>query len=382
VVPAAGDEEVALASVSPMSGKPKQKITYIETMRGFACLLLVFYHVIGTNETRGLHLPDDHFLHVFNTVVGTVRMPLFSYFSGFVFAAVVLSFEQWKGKVSAKVRRLLVPFVVVGSVHYFLQSLTTTPEMQYYETFYLTYDHFWFLQATFTIMLAHLTLSWVLKGNGVHAAQIIFAVGVTGTLAFEHQQLPFFSFYMALYLAPFFTGGHLLHHYLVKWNEQPTDRRRTVVATITTAVLVAAYALETAIAMKAVTLDHYTFKAFLMLLALGTCFFFAIVRFNSPFLIYIGDKSYTIYLFHVIFAASAREVLMRLIPTIDPLWLIPPIFLVGIGGPMVLQWLILKHPVSAYLFLGLKLRPKPRQELAGAGGAIAVPTPATAQPSG
>src|SRR3712207_9559277 len=62
------------------------------------------------------------------------------------------------------------------------------------------------------------------------AAQVLFGLGVAGTLIFEHAQLPFFSFYMALYLMPFFTGGHLLHHYLVKWNEQPTDRRRIVIA--------------------------------------------------------------------------------------------------------------------------------------------------------
>src|SRR5262249_5657705 len=152
---------------------------------------------------------------------------------------------------------------------------------------------------------------------------------------FEHAQLPFFSFYMALYLGPFFFGGHLLHHYLVKWNEQPTDRTRVVVASITIVVLASAFAIETAVAMEAITLEHYTLKAFLLLLALTTCFFFAVVRFNSPLLIWIGDKSYAIYLFHVMFMAALRAVLVRLFPTVDPLWFLVPIFVIGLGGPIL-----------------------------------------------
>jgi peptidoglycan/LPS O-acetylase OafA/YrhL len=343
-----------------MPGKPKQKIAYIETMRGFACLLLVFYHVVGSTPGSGLEFPEGHFLHIFNAVVGNVRMPLFSYFSGFVFAAAVLSFAQWKGKVGAKVRRLLVPLVVVGSLHYFLQSLITTPNRPYHEIFYLGYDHFWFLQATFIIMLSHLTLSWALRGNGVLAAQILFVVCVCGSIVFTKTDFPYFSFYMALYLGPFFYGGHLLHHYLVRWNEQPTDRTRIVLSVAVSLVLVGAYAVTTAIVTGDLVLDPTIRSIFLMAMALTTCFFFFVVRFNSPFLIYIGDKSYAIYLFHVIYAAATREVLVRAFPDADPLLLIAPIFIVGLVAPMLTQWLILKSPITAYLFLGLKLKPKPK----------------------
>jgi uncharacterized membrane protein len=63
------------------------KILYVETLRGIACILLVSYHVIGDTSSNGLRLPDGDLFSFVNRMFIDVRMPLFSFISGFVFCA-------------------------------------------------------------------------------------------------------------------------------------------------------------------------------------------------------------------------------------------------------------------------------------------------------
>lgn len=63
----------------------KQKIE-IDTLRGFACILLVLLHVVGNTPGAGLTLPADHRLQGFNRWLAFVQIPLFAFISGFVCA--------------------------------------------------------------------------------------------------------------------------------------------------------------------------------------------------------------------------------------------------------------------------------------------------------
>src|SRR5688500_6001125 len=58
----------------------------IETMRGIACVLLVAFHVIGDSATAGIHVADDSGFRYFANSFQYVRMPLFSFISGVVYA--------------------------------------------------------------------------------------------------------------------------------------------------------------------------------------------------------------------------------------------------------------------------------------------------------
>ena len=58
----------------------------LDTLRGLACLLLVSYHVIGGDRETGLRLPDEHIAARINDFLALVRMPLFSFLSGMVYA--------------------------------------------------------------------------------------------------------------------------------------------------------------------------------------------------------------------------------------------------------------------------------------------------------
>ena len=58
----------------------------IDTLRGLASVLLVTYHVIGTGSDSGLRIPDGEPVQLFNDSLMYLRMPLFSFLSGFVYA--------------------------------------------------------------------------------------------------------------------------------------------------------------------------------------------------------------------------------------------------------------------------------------------------------
>ena len=60
---------------------------HLDTIRGLACLLLVTYHVVGPDRFTGMRVADGSF---YRTVLADgpllVRMPLFTFLSGFVYA--------------------------------------------------------------------------------------------------------------------------------------------------------------------------------------------------------------------------------------------------------------------------------------------------------
>lgn len=81
--------------------------TRVDTLRGIACLLLVAYHVIGGEEGRGLDVSSGSFLVWFSDSMAYLRMPLFTFLAGFVFAARPNLSSQTGRFMWGKVRRLL-----------------------------------------------------------------------------------------------------------------------------------------------------------------------------------------------------------------------------------------------------------------------------------
>jgi glucan biosynthesis protein C len=95
----------------------------IETLRGLACILLVAFHVIGEDNASGLHVADDSALRWYADSFAYLRMPLFTFISGYVYALRPLTaFDKWPQFLRGKTRRLLLPMFVVGT---FLAVLKT-----------------------------------------------------------------------------------------------------------------------------------------------------------------------------------------------------------------------------------------------------------------
>ena len=58
----------------------------IQSLRGLACLLLVGFHVVGVDSAAGLRFADDSLPRLATSLLIHVRMPLFTFLSGFVYA--------------------------------------------------------------------------------------------------------------------------------------------------------------------------------------------------------------------------------------------------------------------------------------------------------
>jgi fucose 4-O-acetylase-like acetyltransferase len=84
--------------------------------------LPVFYYIIGINQQTGIRIPEG-WLRDFNDVLAYIRMPLFTFLSGYVYA-----FRPFTGHtcqfIKGKARRLLLPMLVEDTLFAIIQSLT------------------------------------------------------------------------------------------------------------------------------------------------------------------------------------------------------------------------------------------------------------------
>ena len=197
---------------SPRSTRADTRRTDIDTLRAFACLALVSFHVVGDTPAAGLELPSEHWLQRLNATFVDIRMPLFSFLSGYVF--VVLAPKGALGawtlrRMAAKVRRLLLPLIVVGTLFWLVRSQMGGAQQSLWTIYVLPYAHFWYLQATILIMASFLGLIWAMGGQSRNAAWALFVGGLVLWLVVPRFDLNLFSYADALRLSFFFAAGFL-----------------------------------------------------------------------------------------------------------------------------------------------------------------------------
>jgi fucose 4-O-acetylase-like acetyltransferase len=93
--------------------RSKKKSLEIETLRGLACLLLVLYHVIGPLG-GGLKIDLGSPFRVLADSMVYVRMPLFTFISGYIYSIYKIRGNDFSAYFVGKVRRLIVPLFFVG----------------------------------------------------------------------------------------------------------------------------------------------------------------------------------------------------------------------------------------------------------------------------
>ena len=253
----------------------------------------------------------------------------------------------------AKMRRLLVPMACVGSLFWIARGMTGQVEQPLWSIFVLPYAHFWYLQATFLIMVAFILLAWLTGGRGYLAAAVLACVGVAGWLLMPRPAVDVFSMAGAMRLSPFFAAGYLSARGRV-WSrsrEREVQQRRTG-AVMLGLLLCCAMALATG----AVILPA-PWRSFAALgIGLGSCHALLMLRPSSTRMAWLGRRSYAIYLFHVFFTAGLHDMLLMVVPGLDPAILWPFGVVVGLAGPALLQDAILRRHTLSVLLLGLPLR--------------------------
>jgi surface polysaccharide O-acyltransferase-like enzyme len=270
----------------------------LDTLRGLACLLLVSYHVIGADRETGLRLADDHVAARINDFLALVRMPLFSFLSGMVYAM-----RPLRGGIgpfaSGKVRRLLVPMLVVGTGFALLQAAmsgTNGGVTEWHLLHVIPVAHYWFLESLFLIFMLTAVLE---RSRILDSAEGFLAVLLAAMVLHVWAPLPVhLGLKGATFLLPFFLLGVAARRFPALM----THPRLAVAIMIVPVVLMLNWAATNAPDPDAPGIERLTVSlcACLLLLRLGPA-----VR----WLAFIGAWSFGIYLFHPVFTAASRIVL-------------------------------------------------------------------------
>jgi glucan biosynthesis protein C len=308
----------------------------IDELRGVACLLLVSFHVIGHSSGVGMRLDENSLLPYLADSWIFVRMPLFTFISGLVYALRPVRREHLTDFYTKKFRRLGIPLLVVAPIFFVLQAITpgTTATPDWYEFLtipVLPYQHFWYLQALLLIFLLVGFLDamgWLLRPAvfaGVSAVAVVLNLTFADSL---EDQVDLFSVSRAAYLFPYFLLGVAFTRFHDTLASAPV--RLSAVAVLTVGTTIHQAALWDLIS---VNIDRTSVLGLLC----GASAALVLIRImpREPLFRIIGKHSYAIYLHHMFFQAACRIVLVRM--GADDWQVFVLATAGGCIGPMVLQ---------------------------------------------
>jgi glucan biosynthesis protein C len=351
-----------------MAKQKTSKDLNIETLRGLAILLMVLGHVIGYNSDLGLKVKDDSVWRFSYYILQYIRMPLFTVISGYVYAYKPLSrFPSTNKFIGRKINRLLFPLVVVGTLFFIVQYLTpgTNADVAIggiWRIYFFHYAHFWFLQGMMVVFLIIALLERYHILDSLKSSLICLVIFACIFLS-DQPHNDFFSLNEVPFLLTFFTLGLTL--------------KRFYDALFTKTTIIVAGVLFSCAMVYQLSLFSVPISAVLnnaLTLVIGACSCLLLIKFGpkNVKLIWLGNFSYAIYLFHVFGTAAARMILLKAHVSNNLVHVFGGMIL-GIGLPITLHMIVPRHSIFSLLFFGEKVTAKP--------GIVAAETnPAPTQP--
>ena len=310
----------------------------VDTLRGFACILLVAYHVIGATPESGLKLHEGMLRDV-NALLAYVRMPLFTFLSGLVYAWRPYT-ADWKQFIGGKIRRLIIPMLVVGTAFAVIQAGTpgTNNAIEDWRFLHLKpVGHFWFLESLFLVFLVLVPLEHFGVLNSRAGFFAVFLVACVADVA--RIGTPWLSILGAFYLFPFFLAGLYCTRFPLEL-KNPRTLGYLVLAIIVLVLIFFGSQFEESRRSPAA-----------LVIGMLSCLALYLTRPKLHWLAAIGFYSYSIYLFHVFFTAVSRIVLSK--GGLTEIWLLFILgTLAGIAGPVVVEIIASRHNLSRILLLG------------------------------
>ncbi len=317
----------------------------IETLRGFACLLLVAFHVVGGDSLVGMHVADSSWWRTIADLGKPVRMPLFAFLSGYVFIASVGSKSELIEFLRKRTMRLGLPLLTVSPLFALLSCAvgstfcTASPS----QILLYPYAHYWFLQAN---LILALLVAPVIYLSGMHRKQatlavfalacVLYAVGAANTWTL-------FAISDAIALFPFLALGLVFRH----WSIASLLNQAAVRALILATMAILAMALW---GIHGIPWDARTTQ---LALSLFLCIFLFFAMPAQSLLAWLGTYSYAIYLFHPVFSSAVRRLLLAVVPTTPSPLLFTIGLLFGVLLPVLLQKLLRQTPLANLLFFGI-----------------------------
>jgi peptidoglycan/LPS O-acetylase OafA/YrhL len=318
----------------------KKRNIHIDTLRGIACLLLVSYHVIGGTCDQGLRIDHGPYRDASDILV-YIRMPLFTFISGIVYAYRPFSGDT-KKFITGKLRRLIVPMLVIGTAFALMQANiqgTHDSVQNWYLLHILPVAHFWFIESLFLVFLVMIPLESFRVLQSIKGFILAFLAATL--LYLSNIDTNYFSITGAIYLFPYFLSGLALERFSIL--EKLDQKVGYVLIGLVTAVL-------TLVAFDMIEITSK--RAFLaLIIGIVSCMALLIIKLKSSFLARIGYYSYAIYLYHIFFTAGSR-ILLNKLGVYDVTAVLFLSIVLGIGGPILLEKLFDGTNLTRILFLG------------------------------
>jgi glucan biosynthesis protein C len=350
----------------------------VQTMRGLACLLLVAFHAIGSTGASGLHVADDSAYRLFTNLFVHVRMPVFTFLSGLVYAWRPLRAGDERRFMGKKLRRLGVPFIVASTLLYALHTLMhhRVPPLSGAWTIYVfPYWHMWFVQALLLVFIALIALEWLgaLTTFPRFLAVFVAAVALYAVAPFEAHNI--MGVHNATYLFPFFLCGLGAHRFRGQLRSRPA-------LSATLLCLAVAQGLHTyqVLTGSPAPIDPVAHRSALNLLigmSASLCALEMLPRVSV--LERIGASSYPIYLYHSLFIATVL-VLAVAYPAAPTGLLFLAAAAAGVAGPMVMERVARYVPAGPFLLTaesgGNRGEQSSRRTTGGVGRGVGTPVAA------
>ncbi|HBM2964915.1 TPA: acyltransferase [Klebsiella michiganensis] len=329
----------------------------IDSLRGLACLLVVFIHCLSTLYQNGI-LSNDFWLVKISAFLSYLRMPLFTFLSGFVYSMRPAKKENLPQFVKGKIRRILIPLVFLGTSVSALIFLFGSKGQMSINDIILSPLYpvgvYWFLDAVFVIFILAALLEIAGAFKTTKGMIIVLAIGVIISET-PIRNIQFFAIGRAAYLFPFFILGIIMHR-CDKLASYKNPKRKAPLSFIFSLLVGWGlfHTLNNSISPDDIKNEHWTSCA----VSIAFCYLIYNLRIKSRVLSVIGGYSYSIYLLHIIFVTSPRIILSKIAPQLKydyPVFkvLLISIFL-GIAMPIFIDKVLSKYKLFSAMFLGKK----------------------------
>jgi peptidoglycan/LPS O-acetylase OafA/YrhL len=322
----------------------------VETLRGLACLLLVSFHTVGASAASGLHVRDDSWYREFTNVFVHIRMPLFTFLSGLVYAYRPLRSGQALRFSARKVRRLGVPFVVASTVLYslhFAMHHEVPPPSRMWNVYVFPYWHMWFVQSLLVVFAALVVLESLGALSTFRRFMMVFTLSLVLFLYGPMEGQGILGLRNATYLLPFFLWGVGVHRY-----RDTLQTSQALIASVMCFIVTQGFHGYTVLTRALTPIDAVANRSAWSLLigmSAGLCALQLLPRVRL--MERIGGSSYPIYLYHPIFVTGVVTAAGALLVLPTSL-----LFVVagaaGIVGPMLLRLAARRSPLGQFLLEG------------------------------
>ena len=278
----------------------------IQVIRGLAVTLLVTFHATVTDLDTAVNSAGLQAMVFITHVFDYIRMPLFGFLAGFVYALKPISRATYREFASRKVTRLMVPCVIATTLMFAMQTVGHTgdvarlPLQQAWRIYlYPTYQ-FWFIQALLVDFAVIALLEALGALSTVGRLVVVLVATIVALLWLPAPPTALFSMPQAEYLLPFLLLGLGVSRFRAQL-------LTSGVVSASLALLFGGLAIHTAsIALDpAYRLDRGSLLGMAIGCSAGVCAIACMPRIQ--WLRVLGGYSFAIFLYHVLFIDVAAH---------------------------------------------------------------------------